>query len=77
MIELKTQYPYDDNTNLIRHYAEDESGEQYCIEQVETGFIYADAVDKYPCKYTYTATDKKVEKPEIQPRGESLEAYNE
>lgn len=31
---------------------------KYYIIQVETGIEYAEAVDLYPCKYTYRATDK-------------------
>lgn len=66
MIELKSQYPFiDENgnerSNLIKHYAEDENGNKYYIKQVETGFEYAEAVDVYPCRYTYKKTDKKIE----------------
>lgn len=66
MIEIKTQYPYiDENGNerndLIKHYAEDENGNRYYILQVETNIEYSEAVDVYPCRYTYKATDKKVE----------------
>ena len=60
MIELKTEYPYM-NLNLIRHYAEDSQGNRYYIKQVETGIEYSEAVDVYPCKYTYVVTDKKIE----------------
>lgn len=66
MVEIKTQYPYVDfngkeKANLIKTYAEDESGVRYYIKQVETGVEYSEAVDVHPCKYTYVATDKKVE----------------
>lgn len=65
MIELKTQYPYIDNNgiaraNLIKHYAEDDSEVKYYIKQVETGAIYSEAIDIYPSKFTYTATEEKV-----------------
>lgn len=68
MIKLKTQYPFiDENgnekSNLIKHYAEDENGNNYYIKQVETGLEYSEAVDVYPCRYTYKKTDKIVEKP--------------
>lgn len=66
MIKLKTQYPFIDfdgseRSNLIKHYAEDENGNKYYIKQVETGFEYYEAVDVYPCRYTYKATDKIIE----------------
>ena len=59
MIEIKTIYPYT-NESLIYHYAEDATGKRFCIKQVETGIIYAEAVDVYPCRYTYEATDIEV-----------------
>lgn len=31
------------------------------IRQIETGFIYEDAVDVLPCKYTYEETDEPIE----------------
>lgn len=63
---VKTQYPYIDESgneksNLIKHYAEDENGNKYYIKQVETDIEYSEAVDVYPCRYTYIATDKKVD----------------
>ncbi len=35
----------------IRHWSD-----EYKIMQVETGIIYDEAVDRYPCKYTYVET---------------------
>lgn len=69
MIEVKTQYPYIDengneNEKLIKHYAENEEGERFYMKQLETGFEYSEAVDVYPCRYTYEATEKAVEEPE-------------
>lgn len=66
MIELKTQNPYINESgktfeNLEKHYAEDESGKRYKILQLETGIVYDEAVDIYPCKYTYKATEDEVE----------------
>lgn len=66
MIELKLQRPYIDfngkvREKLERHYAEDENGVKYKIKQIETGVIYDEAVDLVPCKYTYEATNDKVE----------------
>lgn len=63
MIEIKTQYPYVDNKgekkwNLIKYYAEDENGNRYYIKQVETEIDdYTEAIDVYPSKYTYEATE--------------------
>lgn len=70
MIEIKTQYPYIDSKgnehdNLIKHYAEDSEGNEYYIKQNETGIIYASAIDVYPCKYTYSATDNKIERYDV------------
>lgn len=45
-----------DNT-LIKHY----SDEGWMLQQVETGVMYADPVDIYPCPFTYVETDVKVE----------------
>ena len=59
---LIEQYPYIDeegneHENLIKHY----SDENKMILQVETGVKYADAVDVYPCRYTYEETDEPIE----------------
>lgn len=48
------QRPYIDeggkeHQDLVKHYSD--GGKQ--IFQVETGSIYTEAVDKYPCKFTY------------------------
>lgn len=67
MVEIKTQYPYLDENgnehfNFIKHYAEDETGQHYIIKQKETGNLYEEAIDIYPCVYSYEATTIKVEK---------------
>lgn len=59
---LKEQYPYiDENGNereeLVKHY----SDEGKLILQTETGIEYAEAIDVYPCRYTYEETDKPIE----------------
>lgn len=69
MSKLKVEYPFieengNENSSLIKHYAENEKGEKFFILQVETGLEYYEAVDVYPCRYTYKATDKKIEEPE-------------
>lgn len=48
-----------DNT-LIKHY----SDAGMMLLQEETGLMYADPVDVYPCRYTYTETDIPVESDE-------------
>ena len=39
---------------FIRHYSD--NGKK--IRQVETGVVYDEAVDVFPCRYTYTETDE-------------------
>lgn len=41
----------------IRHY----SDQDMMIRQIETDILYEDAVDNYPCKYTYEETDIPIE----------------
>lgn len=60
MIELKIEHPFNEKENLIRHYAEDENGKNYYILQVETNIKYSDAIDVYPCRYTYEATEEEL-----------------
>lgn len=43
-------YPYKGRTNRIRHY----SDKGYTIIQNETGIEYDEAIDVYPCPYTYS-----------------------
>lgn len=59
---LKTQYPYIDENGkerdeLIKHYSDNDK----YIRQVETGIEYTEAIDTYPCRYTYEETDKTIE----------------
>ena len=42
---------------LIRHYSDREMK----LLQVETGFMYDEAIDIVPCQYTYAETDKRIE----------------
>lgn len=66
MVEVKTEYPFikengEKDFESIKHYAEDENGNHYYLLQVETGKdVYSEAIDDYPCRYTYKATNKKV-----------------
>ncbi len=75
MIKVKTQHPYIDGEtereDLILTYAEDENGKRYKIIQVETGIKYGEAVDIYPCQYTYKTTKEPVEVEE-EPTGNAV-----
>lgn len=45
-----TEYPYNGNDyNHIRHYSDDNK----TVIQVETGNEYGEAIDVYPCNFTY------------------------
>ena len=61
MVELRTEYPFQMpngalNEGLIKHWAEDENGKRYLIKQIETNLEYGEAVDVFPCPYTYVVT---------------------
>lgn len=58
MIEIKEKF--DEENNLVSHWSEDENGDKYYIKQEETGIEYEEAIDIYPCPYTYRATNKPV-----------------
>lgn len=71
MVELKTQYPYIDtdgtlHENLIKTYAEDKNGVPYYILQNQTNIEYSEAIDIYPSRFTYIATNKVVENNELK-----------
>ena len=67
MIKVEEQYPFIDaegneRPDLIKHWGEDkETGKKYAILQKETGIVYGEAVDVYPCRYTYEVTNIKIE----------------
>lgn len=44
--------------DLVRTYSDDETK---MLLQVETGVTYDDAIDTFPCKYTYEEIDKPIE----------------
>lgn len=48
---IQTEYLQDGR--LIRHY----SDEGFMLRQVETGILYAEAVDVVPCRYTYEESE--------------------
>ena len=66
MIRTEDYGTLPDGRKLIRAY----SDENFYIRQEETGFIYEEAIDVYPVRYTYTETDEKI--PEPEPELESL-----
>lgn len=45
------------NEQLERRYSD--SGRY--LKQIETGFIYGEAIDLSPCEFTYEETDEPVE----------------
>lgn len=69
---IHTQYPYiDDNgrthETLIKTWTDDETK---TLLQVETGAMYDEAIDLYPCAYTYEEIDKPIEEEEDTEDGE-------
>ena len=56
---LITEYPYNGREDRIKHY----SDANMMIRKNETGALYIEAVDKYPCRYTYTETDEPIPEP--------------
>lgn len=59
---IRSEYPVimedgSENYGLIKHYSD--SGRM--IKQIETGGIYGEAVDLYPCRYTYEETGEPEE----------------
>ena len=72
---LQTQYPFIDDQgishdNLIKHWTDDESK---TLLQIETGAMYDEAVDIYPCPYTYQEIDKPEEDPDEDPEEDQEE----
>lgn len=57
---IVTEYPWNGRDDRIRHSSD--SGKM--IEQIETGVLYAEAVDVYPPRYTYRETE--IEQEEIE-----------
>lgn len=69
---LKEQYPFvDDNgvthNNLIKHWTDDP--EHKTLLQVETGAMYDEAIDLYPCAFTYEEIDKPEPEEETEQEG--------
>lgn len=65
-MKIKTQFPFIDDegkiySDLIKTYAEDDEGNKYYIIQIETNIKYDTAIDLFPCRYTYVATNEKIE----------------
>lgn len=72
MVHLKVKMIDD---KLMVHWAEDDQGVRYYVKQVETGIEYSEAVDLYPSKYTYVATNKKVEEIPDEYSGENTSEH--
>lgn len=51
----------------VKHY----SDEGFQILQKETGFLYDEAVDVVPCRYTYEETDIPIDQPEDEDEEEA------
>ena len=63
---IKTQYPYVDekgieHTAFVKTWTDDETK---VLLQVETGAMYGEAIDLYPCPYTYEEVNKPTEEDE-------------
>ena len=72
---VQTQYPYIDengvsHSNLIKHWTDDDTK---LLLQVETGLTYSEAIDVYPCLFTYQEQDKPVEDEEEEEHSDSEE----
>ena len=52
---ILTEYPYQGNARLIRTHTDNPDME---LQQVETGRVYDEAIDVYPCKFTYREIEK-------------------
>jgi hypothetical protein len=57
MIQREFYIKREDGVNLYRTF----SDENKYIRQVETGYIYSEAIDVENAKYTYEETDKLIE----------------
>lgn len=68
---IKTQHPYIDafgveHDNMIKTWT---TNSKKVMLQVETGNLYEEAIDLYPCPFTYQEVDKPEEE-EPQKEGE-------
>lgn len=69
---IKTEF-LNDGT-LIKHY----SDAGFMLLQVETGILYSDPVDVYPCRYTYEETNEKIDMDEeVNPNEATIEDYQD
>lgn len=58
---IQTFYPYvDEQGNIKDNLIKTFSNSNKMIRQIETGVIYTEAIDIYPCRYTYEETDEKI-----------------
>ena len=52
---ILTEYPYHGNARLIRTHTDNPDK---VLQQVETGRVYDEAIDTYPCRFTYREVEK-------------------
>ena len=76
---IRTQYPYiDDNggtrMNLVKTWTDDPTK---TLLQVETGVMYDEAIDLFPCQFTYKEVDKPVEEEQEENNEEETPEENE
>ena len=58
---IQTFCPYvDEQGNIKDNLIKTFSDSNKMIRQVETGIIYTEAIDVYPCKFTYEETNKEI-----------------
>lgn len=60
MIQLITEYPFNNDYTLVKTYAIDELGNHYKIQQIQTGVVFDEAIDKFPPAFNYRTTEEKV-----------------
>lgn len=52
---ILSEYPYNGNQRLIRTFSDDP---EKAILQAETGHVYDEAIDVYPCRFKYIEVGK-------------------
>lgn len=58
---IQTLYPYvDEQGNIKDNLIKTFSNSNKMIRQIETGVVYTEAIDIYPCRYTYEETDEEI-----------------
>ena len=73
MIQTEPFMTRRDGVELVRTY----SDAGFKIRQLETGAIYADAIDVLPLRYSYEETDIRLEEEDMESPEESVASDNE